>query len=191
MHTSSAPRGPMGHGSWARRTWTAGQRIDRGTWGRLFKYCRRFLPPLRWRLSARWWARCSRCWAPTCSPISRMPCKTASRQIATSSSRLSRPSRAISRQTPRRWRKQQAAAMAAAGAPVGVGDVDAMSAAGMGAAATGSDTAGRHIRALPWTTSRACPLRRETRCSPTSRWTVSSSPVPTSRSCSTSSPTST
>ena len=45
--------------------------------------------------------------------------------------------------------QQQAAAMAAAGAPVGVGDVDAMSAAGMGAAATGSDTAEGATSAAP------------------------------------------
>ena len=45
MHTSSAPRGPMGHGSVGHGArGAAGQRIDRGTWGRLFKYCRRFLP---------------------------------------------------------------------------------------------------------------------------------------------------
>ncbi len=40
MHGSSAPRGPMGHGGRG----AAGQRIDRGTWGKLLKYCRRFVP---------------------------------------------------------------------------------------------------------------------------------------------------
>ncbi len=48
MHGSSAPRGPMGHGGHGPMghggRGAAGQRIDRGTWGKLLKYCRRFVP---------------------------------------------------------------------------------------------------------------------------------------------------
>ena len=45
MHASPAPRGPMGHGGHGPMGHgAAGQRIDRGTWGKLLRYCRRFVP---------------------------------------------------------------------------------------------------------------------------------------------------
>ena len=48
MHASPAPRGPMGHGGHGPMghgaRGAAGQHIDRGTWGKLLRYCRRFVP---------------------------------------------------------------------------------------------------------------------------------------------------
>ena len=150
MHTSSAPRGPMGHGSVEHGArGAAGQRIDRGTWGRLFKYCRRFLPAVAVALICAMVGTVLTLLGPNMlSDIT----DAVQDGIAPNSDKLEQVVEAVTRNieaNAEAMAQQQAAAMAAAGAPVGVGDVDAMSAAGMGAAATGSDTAEGATSAAP------------------------------------------
>ena len=150
MHTSSAPRGPMGHGSVGHGArGAAGQRIDRGTWGRLFKYCRRFLPAVAVALICAMVGTVLTLLGPNMlSDIT----DAVQDGIAPNSDKLEQVVEAVTRNieaNAEAMAQQQAAAMAAAGAPVGVGDVDAMSAAGMGAAATGSDTAEGATSAAP------------------------------------------
>ncbi|MHA7993836.1 ABC transporter ATP-binding protein [Collinsella sp. BM28] len=150
MHTSSAPRGPMGHGSVGHGArGAAGQRIDRGTWGRLFKYCRRFLPAVAVALICAMVGTVLTLLGPNMlSDIT----DAVQDGTAPNSDKLEQVVEAVTRNieaNAEAMAQQQAAAMAAAGAPVGVGDVDAMSAAGMGAAATGSDTAEGATSAAP------------------------------------------
>ncbi len=128
MHGSSAPRGPMGHGGRG----AAGQRIDRGTWGKLLKYCRRFVPAVAVALVCAMVGTVLTLLGPNMlSDIT----DAVQDGIAPDSDKLEQVVEVVMgniEANAETMARQQAAAMAAAGAPASTGDAAAMAAAGAG-----------------------------------------------------------
>lgn len=145
MHGSSAPRGPMGHGGRG----AAGQRIDRGTWGKLLKYCRRFVPAVAVALVCAMVGTVLTLLGPNMlSDIT----DAVQDGIAPDTDKLEQVVEVVTgniEANAEAMARQQAATLAAAGAPASTGDAAAMAAAtagdaaAMAAAGTGtSDAAG-------------------------------------------------
>lgn len=128
MHGSSAPRGPMGHGGRG----AAGQRIDRGTWGKLLKYCRRFVPAVAVALVCAMVGTVLTLLGPNMlSDIT----DAVQDGIAPDTDKLEQVVEVVMgniEANAETMARQQAAAMAAAGAPASTGDAAAMAAAGAG-----------------------------------------------------------
>lgn len=135
MHGSSAPRGPMGHGGRG----AAGQRIDRGTWGKLLKYCRRFVPAVAVALVCAMVGTVLTLLGPNMlSDIT----DAVQDGIAPDSDKLEQVVEVVMgniEANAEAMARQQAAAMAAAGAPASTGHADAMAAAGAAAGADDAD----------------------------------------------------
>lgn len=134
MHGSSAPRGPMGHGGRG----AAGQRIDRGTWGKLLKYCRRFVPAVAMALVCAMVGTVLTLLGPNMlSDIT----DAVQDGIAPDTDELEQVVEVVMgniEANAEAMARQRAAAMAAAGAPASTGEAAAMAAAGTGT----SDAAG-------------------------------------------------
>lgn len=134
MHGSSAPRGPMGHGGRG----AAGQRIDRGTWGKLLKYCRRFVPAVAMALVCAMVGTVLTLLGPNMlSDIT----DAVQDGIAPDTDKLEQVVEVVMgniEANAEAMARQRAAAMAAAGAPASTGEAAAMAAAGTGT----SDAAG-------------------------------------------------
>lgn len=142
MHGSSAPRGPMGHGGHGPMghggRGAAGQRIDRGTWGKLLKYCRRFVPAVAVALVCAMVGTVLTLLGPNMlSDIT----DAVQDGIAPDTDKLEQVVETVTgniEANAEAMAQQQAAAMAAAGAPASTGEAAAMAAAGTGT----SDAAG-------------------------------------------------
>lgn len=134
MHGSSAPRGPMGHGGRG----AAGQRIDRGTWGKLLKYCRRFVPAVAMALVCAMVGTVLTLLGPNMlSDIT----DAVQDGIAPDTDELEQVVEVVMgniEANAEAMARQRAAAMAAAGASASTGEAAAMAAAGTGT----SDAAG-------------------------------------------------
>ena len=142
MHASPAPRGPMGHGGHGPMGHgAAGQRIDRGTWGKLLRYCRRFVPAVAVALVCAMIGTVFTLLGPNMlSDIT----DAVQDGIAPDTEKLEQVVEAVTgniEANAEAMARQQAAAMGAAGAPAGAGGGAAMPPAGVGAAATGSGAA--------------------------------------------------
>lgn len=139
MHGSSAPRGPMGHGGHGPMghggRGAAGQRIDRGTWGKLLKYCRRFVPAVAVALVCAMVGTVLTLLGPNMlSDIT----DAVQDGIAPDTDKLEQVVEVVMgniEANAEAMARQQAAAMAAAGAPASTGDAATMAAAGAAAAA--------------------------------------------------------
>ena len=142
MHASPAPRGPMEHGGHGPMGHgAAGQRIDRGTWGKLLRYCRRFVPAVAVALVCAMIGTVFTLLGPNMlSDIT----DAVQDGIAPDTEKLEQVVEAVTgniEANAEAMARQQAAAMGAAGAPAGAGGGAAMPPAGVGAAATGSGAA--------------------------------------------------
>ena len=142
MHVSPAPRGPMGHGGHGPMGHgAAGQRIDRGTWGKLLRYCRRFVPAVAVALVCAMIGTVLTLLGPNMlSDIT----DAVQDGIAPDTEKLEQVVEAVTgniEANAEAMARRQAAAMGAAGAPAGAGGGAAMPPAGGGAAATGSGAA--------------------------------------------------
>ena len=130
MHGSSAPRGPMGHGGHGPMghggRGAAGQRIDRGTWGKLLKYCRRFVPAVAVALVCAMVGTVLTLLGPNMlSDIT----DAVQDGIAPDTDKLEQVVEAVTgniEANAEAMAQQQAAAMAAAGAPASTGDLASM-----------------------------------------------------------------
>ncbi len=155
MHGSSAPRGPMGHGGHGPMghggRGAAGQRIDRGTWGKLLKYCRRFVPAVAVALVCAMVGTVLTLLGPNMlSDIT----DAVQDGIAPDTDKLEQVIEAVTgniEANAEAMARQQAAAMVAAGAPAGADDAAAMAAAGAGTsdAAGEAATAGNAAATVP------------------------------------------
>lgn len=146
MHGSMAPRGPMPGGGDGPRTrggrGASGQHIDRGTWGKLLKYCRRFVPAVAVALVCAMVGTALTLLGPNMlSDIT----DAVQDGIAPNTEKLEQVVKAVTgniEANAEAMARQQAAAMAAAGAPMGTGAAAATgSALGTGTAATGATAA--------------------------------------------------
>ena len=143
MHASPAPRGAMGHGGHGPMGHgAAGQHIDRGTWGKLLRYCRRFVPAVAVALVCAMVGTVLTLLGPNMlSDIT----DAVQDGIAPDTEKLEQVVEAVTgniEANAEAMARQQAATLDAAGATAGVGGGAAMPPTGVGAAAaTGSGAA--------------------------------------------------